>query len=216
MIVPGRLADLWAARHDRRGMSAVEFALALPLLMFMGLGGLEVANMALANSRVNQIAIALADNASRMKQQTIGSAPHFRESDAVEALLAAERQGGDLQLMQNGRAILSSLQVNPDGGQWIKWQRCRGTKTTYASNWGAEGTGATGTAFAGIGSATKTIAAEPQSAIMVAEVVYEYRPLIVDSIFDTMTIRKYAAMYVRDERDLSQIYASPPTVASTC
>ena len=199
------------------GVTAVEFGLTLPLLIFVGLGGLEIANMAVTHMRINQIAISLADNASRMKQQTPGGAPHFREVDANEALKAAELQGADLHLLEHGRVILSSLETNSKDGQWIHWQRCAGAKTAYASAYGAEGTGAKGTSFPGMGPSGKVLTAEPGSAIMVAEVVYEYQPLIVDTLFDTMTIRKYSAMYVRDDRDLSGgVYPSPPATASTC
>lgn len=203
--------------RDASGVTAVEFALTLPLLMLMGLGGLEIANLALTHMRINQIAVSLADNASRMKQQTVSGAPQFREFDANEALKAAELQGADLDLLQHGRIILSSLEVNDDGGQWIHWQRCAGARTAYASAYGGQGTGKTGTAFTGMGPTGNQVTAEPDSAIMVAEVVYDYQPLIVDKLFDTMTIRKYSAMYVRDDRDLTRIYnPSPAAPVASC
>jgi hypothetical protein len=197
--------------HDASGVTVVEFALTLPLLMLMGLGGLEIANIAVTHMRINQIAVSLADNASRMKQQTVSGAPQFREFDANEALKAAELQGADLDLPERGRVILSSLEVNGDGGQWIHWQRCSGAKTAYISAYGAQGTGATGTAFTGMGPVGHQVTAEPGAAIMVAEVAYDYRPLIIDKLFDTMTIRKYSAMYVRDDRDLTGIFNPSPT-----
>lgn len=213
-----RFARLRDVCRDNSGVSAMEFGLVLPLLIFLGLGGLEVANMAIAHSRINQIAISLADNASRMKQRVIGANPQFREYDADQALTAAEKQGGDLKLEANGRIILSSLQLNADNGQWIAWQRCKGQATGYASAYGIEGKGATGTAFKGIGpgSDENKLKAGDKAAIMVAEVVYEYKPLIVDTIFDKMTIRKYAAVYVRDDRDLTQIYPTAGITAGTC
>jgi hypothetical protein len=208
-------------RSDSSGVTAVEFALVLPLLVFMALGGLEIANMAVVHMRINQIAVSLADNASRMKQSSTNGSPHFREVDANEALKAAEEQGDDLKLLQNGRVILSSLEMNASGGQWIHWQRCSGQKTAYASAYGTQGTGITGTAFAGMGPTGNKVTAESGAAIMVAEVVYVYKPLVIDKIFDTLTIRKYSAMYVRDDRDLTGtptgIYnPSPTATASTC
>lgn len=200
--------------RDAGGVTAVEFALTLPLLMLMGLGGLEIANIAVTHMRINQIAVSLADNASRMKQQTVSGAPQFREFDANEALKAAELQGADLDLLKRGRIILSSLEVNSDGGQWVHWQRCAGAKTVYTSAYGVQGTGATGTAFTGMGPSGNQVTAEPGSAIMVAEVVYDYRPLIVDGLFDSMTIRKYSAMYVRDDRDLSDTGIFNPSPAA--
>ena len=48
------------------GTSATEFALALPLLLTAGLYGAETANLALVHMKVNQLAIHVADNASRI------------------------------------------------------------------------------------------------------------------------------------------------------
>lgn len=190
--------------RDTRGAVIIEFALALPILLMLLLGGLEIANLTVAHMRINQIAISLADNASRLKQQTIGGAPQVREYDVNEAFKAAELQGADLNLMQNGRLFLSSLETNGEGGQWIHWQRCKGVLTAYQSSYGVEGDGAIGTSFPGMGPADERVTVEPGGAIMVAEVVYRYQPLIGGRwAFGDFTIRKYAAMYVRDDRDLS-------------
>lgn len=212
-------ARLRSFRQDRRGVTAMEFGLVLPLLLFAGLGGLEVANMAVAHMRINQIAVSLADNASRVKQQTTSGAPKFREADANEVFRGAERQGRDLDLMAHGRVFLSSLELNEDGGQWIHWQRCAGEKTDYTSSYGEEDEGSTGMDFAGMGPEGKRVTTEDKNAIMFAEVVYEYQPLIVDLLFDSLTIRKYSAMYVRDDRDLTGAgihNPAPEVVASTC
>jgi len=204
VILP-RPRGFWLRRllRDTRAAYMVEFAGALPILLFLIFGGLEVANMAITHMRVNQIAISLADNASRLKQESVSGAPRIREYDVNQAFTAAVQQGSDLHLKENGRMILSSLETNATGGQWIHWQRCSGAKTQYASSWGAQGTGATGNAFQGMGPTDNKVTAEPDSAVMVAEVVYEYQPLFKTAFFGTFTMRKYAAMYVRDDRDLS-------------
>lgn len=203
----------------REGVALIEFAYSLPIMVTLGFGGMELVNYTTAHLRVNQIAISLADNASRAKQEVEGSNPRFRELDANESILAAQLQGGTLDLAKNGRVILSSLEVNPDGGQWIHWQRCGGA-ATHNSRYGPEGTGATGTAFAGMGEGKRRVQAEPQFAIMYAEVFYDYSPLIFGWMIPKQTIYKTAAMYVRDDRDLSGagIFDPAPSVAkrSTC
>jgi len=209
-----------ALARDTRAAVIIEFALALPILIMLFVGGLEIANLTVTHMRVNQIAISLADNASRLKQQTIGGAPQVREYDVNEAFKAAELQGTDLNLMQNGRLFLSSLETNAAGGQWIHWQRCQGVMTAYQSSYGVEGDGKTGKTFPGMGPADERVTAEPGAAIMVAEVVYQYQPLIGGRwTFGDYTIRKYAAMYVRDDRDLSGtgiFNPSPKATVSTC
>lgn len=206
-------------RTNTSGINTVELALALPFMLASSFGAIEVANMVRVHMRINQIAISLADNASRMKQETISGAPKIREFDANQALTAATHQGADLKLAQNGRIILSSLVTNGSGGQWIQWQRCTGAKVIYTSSYGLEGAGKTGTAFKGMGPSGGEIKTETDAGIMFAEVVYEYQPLVLDGLLDDMVIRKYKAVYVRDDRDLSGngIWNLTPTVTvSNC
>lgn len=211
-----RLRELARARE---GVALIEFAYSLPIMVVLGFGGLELVNYTTAHLRVNQIAISLADNASRAKQEVVGSNPRFRELDANESIRAAQLQAGTLDLEENGRVILSSLEVNADGGQWIHWQRCGGA-TAHVSRYGPQGTGATGTSFTGMGDGSRRVQAEPDFAIMYAEVFYDYRPLIFSGMIPEQTIYKTAAMYVRDDRDLSGagIFDPEPSVAqrSTC
>lgn len=204
-----RLIALWQRwRANRSGVAAVEMAVALPLLVTLGMGGLELASLALANLRVNQIAIAVADNASRAKLTSISGAAQFREYDVGETFRAADLAYPGMAILTNGRIVLSSLETNSSGGQWIHWQRCLGSKAA-GSKYGTQGTGASGTGFAGMGPAGSVITAESGSAIMFAEVYYDYKPVVLPGA--TITIYRHAALYVRDDRDLSQIYNPSPT-----
>ncbi len=192
-----------------RGAIIIEFAMLIPLLALAGLGGIELANFAITNMRVNQIAVSLADNASRAKQATIGGAPRFREFDVNQVFTAAALQGEGLNIEERGRLILSSLQVNGAGGQWIQWQRCDG-ELDVDSSYGVQGDGASGTGFVGMGPADDLVIADEDAAIMFAEVVYEYRPVFFGGVVEAQQIHKFAAMYVRDDRDLTQIYNPSP------
>ena len=49
------------------------------------------------------------------------------------------------------------------------------------------------------------------AAFMFVEIAYQYQPLIWKQFTPSTEIRKTAAMYVRDDRDLSQIYNPAPT-----
>lgn len=203
------------AQRDTAAASAVELGLALPFLMGLALTGAEVVSLAITHVKLNQLAITVADNASRAKQAQVNGAPRFREADANEVFQAAKLQAEDLDIPNRGRVILSSLQRNTAGGQWIAWQRCWG-KTTWPSRYGTQNTGASGTAFQGMGYATTKMTADASEAIMFVEVAYDYKPFFLGSILSPKVIRKEAALYVRDDRDLTQIYPSSPSVAATC
>ena len=196
--------------RDGSATSAVELGLALPFLMGLALTGTEVVSLALIHVKLNQLAITVADNASRAKQTQVNGAPQFREYDVNQVFRAAALQSEDLGIPTRGRIILSSLQVNGSGGQWIAWQRCWG-KNTWASRYGPQGTGATGTAFKGMGYTSTKMTADAGTAIMFVEIAYDYKPFFLGSILPSKLIRKEAALYVRDDRDLTQIYNPSPT-----
>jgi hypothetical protein len=203
---------LGALGRDCRGVALIEFAYLMPVFLLLGLGGVELTWLITAHLRLNQIAIALADNISRAKQETGIGAPRLREYDIQDAFRAALRQGSDMALAQRGRMIVSSLEVNAQGGQWIHWQRCTGAKT-FLPQWGAAGAGITGTAFPGMGPVGNRVTAEANSAIMFVELAYDYRPIVSELFGTTIEIRKSAAMYVRDNRDLTAIANPAPAVA---
>ncbi len=205
-----------AARHlarSTRGAVMLEMAFAIPFLVLVGFGGLEIANLTLAHTRVSQLGLNTADNAARIAAGSNLTQPQVREVDINEVFAGAERQAAGLDLENNGRIILSSLQRNDDGGQTIKWQRCYGNMEV-ASAYGVEGTGATGTDFNGMGPVGREVTAVAGTAIMFVEVTYEYQPLLFGDWLGPRTIRSTAAYNIREARDLSGV-KSPGTPA-TC
>ena len=190
-------------KDDQKGLALVEFAYVAPILLLLGMGGAELTSYALAQMRISQIAISVADNASRARQFVVGASPRFREHDVREVFQAAQLQSGELDIRGNGRIVLSSLERNVSDGQWIHWQRCYGAKTQYAPQYGRQGTGAVGTSYPGMGPSGNRVTAEQNFAIMYVEVAYEYEPILLTSLVPSQTIRKNAAMYVRDDRDLT-------------
>lgn len=54
-------------RSSQTGVAIIEFALAIPLLVLLTFGGLELANLVLTHMRISQIAITVADNAGRVR-----------------------------------------------------------------------------------------------------------------------------------------------------
>lgn len=201
---------------DSSGVALIELAYTTPFLMLLTMGGIELANYSITHMRVSQIAVSLADNASRAKQEVVSGVPRMREVDVNEAFRAAQLQSTELDIENNGTLILSSLEVNADGGQWIHWQRCFGDGG-YSSSYGEQGDGATGISLTGMGPAGRQVVAEEGFAIMFAEVVYDYRPLMFGRFISDEPVRKTAAMFVRDDRDLAQLYnPSPVATVNSC
>ncbi|WP_338426595.1 TadE/TadG family type IV pilus assembly protein [Sphingopyxis kveilinensis] len=199
--------------QSNRGSVMLEMAFSIPFLILVGFGGLEIANLTLAHTRVSQLGLNTADNAARIAAGSNLTQPQVREIDINEVFAGAERQVAGLGFENNGRIILSSLQRNNDGGQTIKWQRCFGN-LEVASAYGVEGTGATGTGFPGMGPAGREVKAAAGTAIMFVEVTYEYQPLLFGAWLGPRTIRSTAAYNVREARDLSGVKA--PGTPATC
>lgn len=186
-------------RVDEQGVAFVEFALIAPALLFLILGGLEVVNYALAQLKVNQIAMTVADNAGRV---TTG----IDEANVYEVFAGAGVIGQSMDFQKHGRIVLSSLQDNEQKGnkhgQMINWQRCWGDLGT-APAYGTEGAGrADNTLQNGMGANGNTITSIPGTAVMFVEVSYDYQPLISDTILPVSgTIRRESAFNVRGRQN---------------
>lgn len=194
--------------RDVSGIAVIELAICLPPLLYMGMYGLELMNLAAVNLEVSQIALSLADNASRLGQtDNSGVAPTVGEGDVDSVMTGALKQGDSLAIETNGKIILSSLEKDKvTGKQYIHWQRCRGAlnkSSAYGKdiikNNGNEPT------LAGMGSGTQKVTATSDSdtAVMFAEVYYKYPRLFGDFFLrNNIVIHREAAYLIRDDRDL--------------
>lgn len=221
--------------RNRRGVAMIEFALAAPVILFVGLGGVEVGNYVTANLRISQIAMAVADNAGRVRTT-------IDEADVTEIMIGAMKMGEPLSLASKGRIILSDLEqrtsttgtggkgpvsaTNPNGyRQWFRWQRCAGALAASSSTGGPmndagapitnlddktnddHGAVETASTIDGVGKSGSQIAAAGGTAVMVAEVVYDYQPIVpvslITTAFGKLTIRRLVAFNVRERNSYS-------------
>jgi Flp pilus assembly protein TadG len=210
---------------NRSGVALIEFAIVTPVMLLLGLGGVELGNFMTANLRISQIAMAVADNAGRVRTT-------IDEADISEVMIGARKMGQSIDFADNGRIVLSDLEqrttttgtggkgavtaTNPNGyRQWIRWQRCSGDlnvtssyglplnssgvavtnidSTTNADHGAVEGA----STLDGMGPATNPIAASTGTAVMVAEIVYTYQPVVPVNFLGPLTIRRTAAFNVR-------------------
>jgi hypothetical protein len=205
---------LKAMRHlaaSRSGVAAVEFALVLPFLLGAGLMGLEVANRAVVQMQVSQLAVHIADNASRIGDTSTLQDRKIYENDLNDLFRGAGIQGGGrIDLFEHGRVIVSSLEVVPDteDQQYIHWQRCVGLKN-HASSYGLEGDGLNG-ALPGMGPPGEEVWAFENEAVIFVEISYDYQSLVGETFGYSDEVKATASFTVRDDRDLTQIYQRDP------
>lgn len=213
----GALARL---RADTSGLALIEFAFTLPILIATGFGGVELANLSLANMRVSHAAIDLADNVARMgRQSTSTGYQTLTESDVNDAIQALRLEASDIPV--SGRVTISSVEARTDANnkvtQFLHWQRCVGqqTGTAYASSSvvpinATAPTGASapyddsGVTVAGIGSPLLT--APTGSGLMYVEINYNYTsvfasiPILGSTLGAARRLHYISAMIVRQSR----------------
>jgi hypothetical protein len=200
-------------RQSTAGVAMVEFALTAPFFLGAGLWGLEVANYALVNMKVAQLAAHIADNASRIGDASTLQNRKIYEEDINDLLYGANMQGGQsLDFFAHGRAVISSLEewddtihgasgTHSNGDQVIHWQRCKGA-LTVASSYGVQDDELP----AGLGPAGQEVLAITGSPVIFVELQYDYQPLFTDMFVSSSRITSTASFVVRDSRDQSAIF----------
>jgi hypothetical protein len=191
--------------RDSRGVALIEFAYVLPLLLGLGLVGMDLARLAITNMQLSQIALSLADNASRLGQTDNSAiAPTVTEADVDAVIDGAIREGGSIDLRNYGRIVLSSFEYeSTQERQYIHWQRCRGRlprRSAYGND--SDQNGLTGPPLTGLGKGTK-ITVSGRNAVMFVEIYYRYEGLLgIPYGLGTKTLRQEGAFLTRDDRAL--------------
>jgi hypothetical protein len=207
--------------RERRGVAMLEFALALPVVLPIGLYAVELCNFGITQLRLSQTTLALADNISRVGVDTTIATQQLREADIGEVIEGLRQQAKNLSLTTNGRITISSLETK-NGSQWIHWQRCVGMKSGvgYDSSYGRAGDGGTsGSSFTGMGIGGTKVIAPPNAAVIFVEINYDYQPLISRYFMGERRLHQTASFVVRDNRELATGITNPsPSVGQplTC
>ncbi|EQB02344.1 hypothetical protein L288_16755 [Sphingobium quisquiliarum P25] len=204
----------------------VEFAICLPFVITVTMAGAELANYTTTKMRISQLALLVADNASRIGSGSM-NAKTISETQINDLLTGAGLQSGRLNLFQNGRVILASLQPSATENKFVvKWQRCRGMQQVTSSYYTATNTTNLNLPVTGDidGITVKNHLVTPPSkgAVMFVEISYTYQPLVSLQFLPSInqTINDSAALTVRDNRDYtggtSGIYNAENATRSLC
>lgn len=223
--------------RDRTGLALVEFAYATPVLLILITGGAELANYSITSMRLSALALQVADNASRIGEGDPMAAKKVSEAQVNDLLQGALAQGGNLNISgsysekqasgsfvtkNKARIVISSLEPDPDTSHpdrnYIHWQRCYGQAIDYSPQYGRQGDDN----LTGMGPTGRQVYAPPGSAVIFVEIHYRYEPLfpvLRPGMFGAMNygdMNTVAAMMVRDDRDMSQLYNNEMVTPSTC
>ena len=190
---------------ETSGVAFVEFALAAPLMLSVACYGIELAHFTAVDMKMSEVALTLADNASRIGQtDNVNVTPTVNETDIKEIMRGVQEQAAGYNFETQGKVILSSLERDPlTGRQVIRWQRCYGNlarQSGYGND--TNRNGLTGDVITGLGSGPVKITANANSAVMFVEVFYTYKGLFGDLFVANRTLKKEGVFLVRDNRRL--------------
>jgi Flp pilus assembly protein TadG len=156
--------------EDRRGMSAVEFAMLLPLMMTLYLGSAEISQGISIDRKVTLTARALADLASQ--PTNITNADMTNILNAASAIIAPYS-------VSKLKATVSELSIDSNGKATVVWS------DTYQGTARSVGQVVT----------LPTALAVPNTSLIFGEVQYSYKPTIGYVVTGTLTLKDQ--MYMR-------------------
>ena len=155
---------------DRRGVSAVEFALLAPLMITLYVGCAEISDAVGADRKVSLTAAALANLAAQVT--TISTSDMSNILDASSAIIAPY-SAGQLSI------TLSCISIDNSGKATVKWSVTRG-----------------GSARSGTVTVPGALAV-PNSQLLFGEASYQYQPTIGYTVTGPITLSDHMYMAPR-------------------
>ncbi len=209
------LRRLRRLRRDRRGVSVVEFALMLPILIMVGAGGLEFINLVLANQKIERIASITADNVAR---NTLAPS----ERSFVDTFAGVNEIAQPFNFNANGRVIMTGVigvSVNGSVVGKVVWQRCSGSLGGVASTVGSPPSNPANWASGPNAKLPNNLTLLQNQLVVVSEVAYRYQPLIslaqLPGSPTSKTIRQ-RSLFVSRGQAFPNVTPSTGVIPATC
>lgn len=162
-----------------RGISAVEFALLLPVMMTLYLGSVEVSQGVAAKRKVNLIAHTVADLATQYTNITNADMTNILNAGSA---VVAPYSSANLQI------TVSEISINAQGVAAVTWSdTLNGTALT-----------------AGQSVAVPSTLAVPNTSLILTQVQYNYNPTYGYVLTGTITLTDQSFMRPRDSSSISR------------
>lgn len=148
-------------RQREDGVAYLEFALILPVLMMLFLGGQELTRYVQASQKVDKLTHTVVD--------LIAQAPTISTGDMNTIMQAAPHIMAPFNFAQNGVIIVSCIGYDSQDNLVVKWQHRGGGTLARNSHIGTAGQNATLPAG---------FVVEDRDNVIVAETYYRFKPII--------------------------------------
>ncbi len=166
------MRTLW--RNDA-GVAYLEFALSLPLLIALLLGGVEVTRYILITQKVEKVSVTVSDIVAQ--ESTIGTSGLDMLVEAAGEVMRPYSFGN------NAYVIISSVKKTGTNAPVVSWQYTGGGSWIKSSQIGGVGSTA---------NLPQDFTLRDKENIIVAEVFYQFQPLFSTAILPTTQIYKFA------------------------
>ncbi|MEO0411600.1 MAG: TadE/TadG family type IV pilus assembly protein [Pseudomonadota bacterium] len=159
---------------DQRGTVLLELAFALPIMMLIIFGGVELTRFLLNAQKINRVAMSTADLVSQSRRVT--------EGDIMNMFTASQAVMGDSVILDHGNIIISSVTRTGDDAPQVRWQRENGSHGG-ASTIGNEGASA---------NLPNDVVLDPGDGVIVVEVYFKHKPFLFDTVVGERDIYQMA------------------------
>ncbi len=162
------------------GVAAVEFALVLPALLAILIGGFEISRFIIVNQKLDHVAYTTADVVAQETSVT--------QAQLADVMNAAAKIMDPFAFGPNGVVIVSSVYQDPTDGPVVLWQSSGGGTLERASHVGEVGDPAV---------LPDGFNLNDTDNVIVAEVFYSYTPVLTEEYFATRENYKFAVFKPR-------------------
>lgn len=153
----------------------MELAFALPIMMLIIFGGVELTRFLLNAQKINRVAMSTADLVSQSRRVS--------EADIQNMFRASQAVMGNETITTRGNVIISSVTRTGDDPPQVRWQRDSKGGHNGKSSVGSEGAAAT---------LPTDVVLDAGDGVIVVEVYYEHRPLLFDTVVGDQDIYQIA------------------------
>jgi Flp pilus assembly protein TadG len=175
---------------DNRGVSAIEFAVLLPFMILLYIGGVEISQAVAAYRKTTIIAHTVADLVAQTATPTIGA------SDVSTALSAAGAIVTPFSA-SNLSVVVTQICVDPKGNAYVNWSQATPSSSAHAAGTQLTTLPSTLISQSMWGSCAANPAATPTatgSCLIWGETTYAYAPQLGYAI--TGTLNMYDQLYL--------------------
>jgi len=173
-LAPGRFI------RDERGVTAVEFALVLPILVLLLLGCFEVPRYVLVIQKISRTSAGVADLIAQADDPVTGN-------QIQDIFRAGKVMMQPYDIVADGKIFITSIN-NPNGtGVTVTWQRDNKGKAAAASRVSASGSGSP--------TIPNDLMPASNEEVLAAEVFFDYQPIFSTLIYSGSQL--YSVSYTR-------------------